>query len=78
MIIAILEDRKGFRTSFALANFFPEVYVPVHHVLGTNHVYTTSDEELATAPIFKKLTFRFQQWLDNKRKVAFYKEWTID
>lgn len=68
MIIAILEDSKGFRRSMEIARFKPKIIIPIptkKHIID----YLTSEE-----PLFKKLKFNFYKWLEEGKVALYYEE----
>jgi len=69
MIIAILEDSKGFRASYDLAIFKPRIEIPIHPKLRV----ADKDDILKKPMPIIKMTFAFYEWLE-KNKVALYRE----
>jgi len=70
MIIAILEDNKGFRASYNLAKYMPGIEIPIQPKLG---VADEDDILNNPPPTIKKMTFSFYKWLE-ENKVALYRE----
>ena len=70
MIIAILEDSKGFRASYNFAKFLPRIDIPIHPKLTAFYCEDSIPNE---PPTIKKMTFSFYKWLE-KNKVALYRE----
>lgn len=69
MIIAILEDSKGFRTSHNLAKFCFRIEIPIHP--KWTEIYC--GENIPESPTMEKMTFDFYKWLE-QNKVALYRE----
>ena len=70
MIIAILEDNKGFRASYNLIKFMPDIQIPERG--SVSGVYFKDMDKFRESTI-KSITFHFHRWLDEK-KVALYRE----
>ena len=70
MIIAILEDNKGFRASYDFAIFKSRIEIPIRPKIRV--VDTESILKVPSLDI-KKATFDFYKWLE-KGKIALYRE----
>jgi len=71
MIIAILEDRKGFRKSIDFARFQEKILIQVpKNPIAYSIAHDPSPEEF---PAITTIEFYFQKWLE-ENKVAFYRE----
>lgn len=66
MIIAILEDLKGFRLAKEMPKFKPKIIIPIRAA-------KTIQENLTVKAPYKQLEFQFYKWLEEK-KVALYIE----
>jgi len=71
MIIAILEDNKGFRRSYNLAKFRNKIQIPDRGKLSD--VYFKPPIELTRPSIIKSVYFKFYKWLE-ENKIALYRE----
>jgi len=74
MIIAVLEDKKGFMASYSIARFLRRIDVPIPYTKHYNPTaFHCGDNDLCEQPRYEKITFRFYKWLE-ENKVALYRE----
>jgi len=71
MIIAILEDCKGFRASYNLSKLKPKIQVPYRGKLSD--VYFKPPVGLTRPSTIKSVDFYFFKWIENG-KIALYRE----
>jgi len=74
MIIAILEDKKRFRSSIAMPDYTPYVRIPIPVIsqLLYDPIIHKLEGEIFP-PSMEVIEFHFDKWLE-KNKVALYKE----
>ena len=69
MIIAILEDRKGFKKSVNIPKFKPNIMIPDYPEKTVEPILVDGGVQ----PTIKALRFRFHKWLE-EGEVALYRE----
>ena len=69
MIIAILEDKKGFKNSFNMPKFRNKIQIPLRPDKMVEPYLITG----SPPPFMKKVEFHFVRWIE-KDKIAFYRE----